>query len=179
MLKNFLNISACVSACAFAFGFVACSDDNTAGVTEDGNPIAFGESSSSVYNGSSSSVVGGSSAVESSSAVQSSSSVVAVPKFDVWNGKTDYKINTGNENTGYWFSFSDDAEGGRSTITWPVPMGNEYTEDVLDPVIDYCEGICGSVELQSLESKPWVALGFTLAEENSTVDISAWWFRYD
>ena len=179
MLKNFLNISACVSACAFAFGFVACSDDNTAGVTEDGNPIAFGESSSSAVGGSSavessSSVVGGSSAVESSSAVQSSSSVVAVPKFDVWNGKTDYKINTGNENTGYWFSFSDDAEGGRSTITWPVPMGNEYSENALDPVFKYCEGVCGSVELQSLESKPWVALGFTLAEENSTVDISAW-----
>ena len=130
MLKNFLNISACVSACAFAFGFVACSDDNTAGVTEDGNPIAHGESSSSAVGGSSavessSSVVGGSSAVESSSAVQSSSSVVAVPKFDVWNGKTDYKINTGNENTGYWFSFSDDY----SRITWPVEMGNEYTAD--------------------------------------------------
>ena len=170
MLKNLLNISACVSACAFAFGFMACSDDNTAGVTEDGNPIAYGESSSSVYDGSSSSVVGGSSAVESSSAVQSSSSVVAVPKFDVWNGKTDYKINTGNENTGYWFSFSDYY----SHITWPVEMGNEYSESNLDPVIDYCGGVCGIAELQSMESKPWVALGFTLAEENSTVDISAW-----
>ena len=88
MLKNLLNISMCVSACAFAFGFVACSDDNTAGVTEDGNPIAHGESSSSAVGGSSavessSSVVGGSSAIESSSAVQSSSSVVAVPKLSI------------------------------------------------------------------------------------------------
>lgn len=164
MLKNLLNISACVSACAFAFGFMACSDDNTAGVTEDGNPIAYGESSSSVYDGSSSSVVGG------SSAVQSSSSVEAVPKFDVWNGKTDYKINTGNENTGYWFSFSDYY----SRITWPVEMGNEYSESNLDPVIDYCGGVCGTVVSEMSESMPWAAVGFTLAEENSTVDISAW-----
>ena len=40
MLKKLLNISACISACSFVFGIVACSDDNTAGVTEDGNPIA-------------------------------------------------------------------------------------------------------------------------------------------
>ncbi len=171
MLKKLLNISACISACSFVFGFVACSDDNTAGVTEDGNPIAYGESSSSVYGESSSSVVGSSSAIESSSAVQSSSSVEAVPKFDLWNGKTDNKINTYNENTGYWFSFSDDYY---SRITWPVEMGNEYTADFLDPVFEYCEGVCGTVELHGSEMMPWAGIGFTLAEENSTVDISAW-----
>ena len=175
MLKKLLDISACISACSFVLGIVACSDDNTAGVVEDGNPIAHGESSSSVVGGSSavessSSVVGGSSAVESSSAVQSSSSVEAVPKFDLWNGKVDYKINTNNDNTGYWFSFSDDY----SRITWPVPMGNDYSDNTLDAVFEHCGGVCGIAELQSLESKPWVALGFTLAEENSTVDISAW-----
>lgn len=163
MLKKLLNISACVSACTLAFGFMACSDDNTAGVTEDGNPIAYGESSSSV--------VGSSSAIESSSAVQSSSSVEAVPKFDLWNGKTDNKINTYNENTGYWFSFSDDYY---SRITWPVEMGNEYTADFLDPVFEYCEGVCGTVELRGSETMPWAGIGFTLAEENSTADISAW-----
>lgn len=177
MLNKLLNISACISACALAFGVVACSDDNSAGVTEDGNPMAYGESSSSIYDGSSSSVVGGSSAVESSSAVQyssavqSSSSVAAVPKFDLWNGKTDNKINTYNENTGYWFSFSDDYY---SRITWPVPMGNEYSEDALEPVFIYCEGVCGTVELRGSETMPWAGIGFTLAEENSTVDISAW-----
>ena len=171
MLKKLLNISACVSACALVFGVVACSDDNSAGVTEDGNPIAYGESSSSIYDESSSSVVGSSSAIESSSAVQSSSSVEAVPKFDLWNGKTDNKINTYNENTGYWFSFSDDYY---SRITWPVEMGNEYTADFLDPVFEYCEGVCGTVELHGSETMPWAGIGFTLAEENSTVDISAW-----
>ena len=48
MLKKLLDISACISACSFVLGIVACSDDNTAGVVEDGNPIAHGESSSSV-----------------------------------------------------------------------------------------------------------------------------------
>ena len=179
MLKKLLDISACISACSFVLGIVACSDDNTAGVVEDGNPIAHGESSSSAVGGSSavessSSVVSGSSAVESSSAALSSSSVVAVPKFDLWNGKVDYKINTNNENTGYWFSYGDDAEGGRSTITWPVPMGNEYSDNTLDAVIEECGGLCGTVELRGSETMPWAGIGFTLAEEGSTVDISAW-----
>ena len=110
MLKKLLDISACVSACTFALGIVACSDDNTAGVVEDGNPIAHGESSSSAVGGSSA-VDCSSSVVNSSSAAQSSSSVESVPKFDLWNGEVDYKINTNNENTGYWFSYGDDAEG--------------------------------------------------------------------
>lgn len=169
MLKKLLDISACISACSFVLGIVACSDDNTAGVVEDGNPIAHGESSSSVVSGSSA-VESSSSVVNSSSAAQSSSSVEAVPKFDLWNGKVDYKINTNNDNTGYWFSFSDDY----SRITWPVPMGNDYSDNTLDAVFEHCGGVCGIAELQSLDSKPWVALGFTLAEENSTVDISAW-----
>ena len=186
MLKKLLDISACISACSFVLGIVACSDDNTAGVVEDGNPIAHGESSSSVVGGSSavessSSVVSGSSAVEScssvvnsSSAAQSSSSVVAVPKFDLWNGKVDYKINTNNENTGYWFSYGDDAEGGRSTISWPVSMGNEYSDNTLDAVFEYCGGMCGTIKLSNAISTPWVGLGIMLAEEDSTADVSAW-----
>ena len=186
MLKKLLDISACISACSFVLGIVACSDDNTAGVVEDGNPIAHGESSSSAVGGSSavessSSVVSGSSAVESSSSVvnsssaaQSSSSVESVPKFDLWNGKVDYKINTNNENTGYWFSYGDDAEGGRSTISWPVPMGNEYSDNTLDAVFEYCGGMCGTIKLSNAISTPWVGLGIMLAEEDSTADVSAW-----
>ena len=179
MLKKLLDISACISACSFVLGIVACSDDNTAGVVEDGNPIAHGESSSSAVGGSSavessSSVVSGSSAVESSSAALSSSSVVAVPKFDLWNGKVDYKINTNNENTGYWFSYGDDAEGGRSTISWPVSMGNEYSDNTLDAVFEYCGGMCGTIKLSNAISTPWVGLGIMLAEEDSTADVSAW-----
>ena len=173
MLKKLLDISACVSACTFALGIVACSDDNTAGVVEDGNPIARGESSSSAVGGSSA-VESSSSVVNSSSAAQSSSSVESVPKFDLWNGKEDYKINTNNENTGYWFSYGDDAEGGLSTISWPVPMGNEYSDNTLDAVIEHCGGMCGTIKLSNAISTPWVGLGIMLAEEDSTADVSAW-----
>ena len=162
MLKKLLNISACVSVCTFALGFIACSEDNAAGVTEDGNPVAYNESSSSV--------VGISSVVESSSASQSSSSVEAVPKLDLWNGKEDYKINTNNENTGYWFSIDDR----KSIVEWPVELGNEYSENLLEPVFLSCEGVCGTVLLQGSEKQPWAGVGFTLAEENSTADVSAW-----
>jgi len=173
MLKKLLDISACVSACTFALGIVACSDDNTAGVVEDGNPIAHGESSSSAVGGSSA-VESSSSVVNSSSAAQSSSSVESVPKFDLWNGEVDYKINTNNENTGYWFSYGDDAEGGQSTISWPVSMGNEYSDNTLDPVFEYCKGVCGTVELRGSETMPWAGIGIMLAEEDSTADVSAW-----
>ena len=173
MLKKLLDISACISACSFVLGIVACSDDNTAGVVEDGNPIAHGESSSSAVGGSSA-VESSSSVVNSSSAAQSSSSVESVPKFDLWNGKVDCKINTNNENTGYWFSYGDDAEGGRSTISWPVPMGNEYSDNTLDAVFEYCGGMCGTIKLSNAISTPWVGLGIMLAEEDSTADVSAW-----
>ena len=171
MNKRILDIF----VCAFLMALAACSDDGKlAGVTEEDNSIAQDESSSSLGLSSSTPVMTVSSS--SMSVLSSSSSgVAATPKFDLWNGADgEYKINTDNEMTGYWYSFGDDAEGGQSSVTYPVPLGNDYSSDFLDPVIDACGGLCGTVELLSDVSTPWAAVGFTLAEEDSTADISSW-----
>ena len=74
-------------------------------------------------------------------------------------------LDAGDETSGYWFSYADDADGGQSKIDWPVERGNEYSPDAFDPVIDYCGGICGTYTLTkgTLEYDPYVGVGFSIA----------------
>ena len=142
-----------------------------------------------------------SSTAESSSSVESSSSALnifssislnsnlRVPEGGLfrWDGADHvYKIETGldaaNKNGGYWFNYDDYADGGTSIIEWAVEPGNEIYDDALDPIIDYCGGVCGTFTLDkgSLTYDPFAGLGFNVAgvPEGSTAadvaDISAW-----
>ena len=105
-----------------------------------------------------------------------------------WDGAaSEYFVNTGLDNgtetAGYWYSYADDADGGLSSVTWPVPLGNEYSTQALDPVIDHCGGVCGNFTLNAgtLEYKPFIGIGFNVAgTENpdggaaTTADATAW-----
>jgi hypothetical protein len=105
-----------------------------------------------------------------------------------WNGADhEYRVETGFDNgtetSGYWYSFADDADGGRSTIEWPVSLGNDYSADAIDPVIDECDGVCGTFVLDAgtLDYKPYVGVGFLVAGSETysggpatTVDASVW-----
>ena len=138
---------------AFLLSLVACSDDNTAGVTEDGNPaIAQGKSSSSAI---------------------SSSGTGTTSTVDLWDGSAgEAHVNTGNKNVGNWYSFGDNTAGGLSMLRYPVNLDNEDSDN-LSPVIQYCEGLCGTIELNNPVAAPWAGVGFAVAEEGSTADISA------
>lgn len=99
--------------------------------------------------------------------------------FQTWFGYNgDYQVITGHDNgtetSGYWFTYDDEMDGGRSTIVWPVLIGNEYNTNALDPVIDYCGGICGTASLDkgNLMYNPFVGLGFLVAGETSATDIT-------
>ena len=90
--------------------------------------------------------------------------------FVTWNGsegvyKIDTELDEANENGGYWFTYGDDADGGASKVEWPVEPGNEYSTDALDPIIDYCGGVCGTFSLNkgTLTYEPFVGVGFNLA----------------
>ena len=106
--------------------------------------------------------------------------------FQTWYGNEGvYRIETGldvgTETSGYWYTFGDDADGGMSTIIWPVPPGNEYSDDAMDPIIDYCGGVCGTYELEQnyLTYNPFVGVAFDVAgpvewgEPAVTADASA------
>ena len=90
--------------------------------------------------------------------------------FVTWNGsegvyKIDTELDSANGNGGYWFTYGDDADGGASKVEWPVEPGNEYSTDALDPIIDYCGGVCGTFSLNkgTLTYEPFVGIGFNLA----------------
>ena len=99
--------------------------------------------------------------------------------FETWVGDAMvYQVNTeldaGGEKSGYWFNYGDDADGGASTITWPVPKGTEWSPDALDPIIDYCSGVCGTFKLSkgTLTYDPFVGVGFNVAgSEDADSDV--------
>lgn len=88
-------------------------------------------------------------------------------KAESWNYS--YRVQTGldagYDDSGYWFAYDDHADGGKSEITWPVKLGNEYDGNAFDPVIDHCQGLCGTVTLNkgTLDKSPSVGVGFNLA----------------
>lgn len=107
-------------------------------------------------------------------------SALAVRCFETWNGIAgDYFVQAGLNNgsvaLGYWFSYGDNFDGGSSAIEWPVAIGNVYSEESLDPVIDHCGGLCGKYNLKkgSLTYDPYVGLGFYLNESSLPIDASS------
>ena len=82
---------------------------------------------------------------------------------------------------GDWVVRPDTAAANRSTIQWPVEIGNAYDDNSLEPVIDACEGICGHVILDadSLEYDPYVDIVVNVGGYDSNgvalpADISSW-----
>ncbi|MBQ7080574.1 MAG: hypothetical protein IJM92_13160 [Fibrobacter sp.] len=108
----------------------------------------------------------------SSSAISPASSNSAPSAFQTWRGTDgDQRIITGVDNgtetSGYWFSYADKADGGESKIIWPVEIGDVYSDESLQPVVEHCNGICGTAALRkgALTYQPFVGVGFTIAGE--------------
>ena len=105
--------------------------------------------------------------------------------FETWYGGYSYQVETGlgtdNNTYGYWYSYNDNDDGGESKVVWPVDLGTEYSETAMDPVIDHCGGICGTVSLSkgSLTYNPFAGIGFNVVGEDASGnpepgDASAW-----
>ena len=96
--------------------------------------------------------------------------------FEPWIGSatpTPYYVNTGLDNdtktAGYWFVKTDEGDGGKSKVVWPVATGNELNKDSLAPIIDFCKGVCGTADLDkgNLTYKPFVSVGFNVVGEGA------------
>ena len=98
--------------------------------------------------------------------------------FETWHGGEDWTpINTGydvgTETSGYWFKYGDDGIGGGSTIIWPIQLDNDWSRSWSDPVIDHCNGICGTAHFNKgdmTEEDPFVGLIFYIAGETNLND---------
>ena len=146
---------------ALLLGVVACSDDNPSGGIDDS--ISEGESNSSIETLSS-----------DDSVIESSSSGAKTARYNLWDPAIDYKVNTGNDSTGFWRTFGDNLFGlqGESKIIFPVELENSSTP--LASVFKHCDGLCGSIQPDYLMLGPWAGVEIQLAKEGSTADISSW-----
>ena len=102
--------------------------------------------------------------------------------FETWNGAEEgsYRVLTeldnGTETSGYWFSYNDKADGGASTVVWPVEPGTTYGgPNALDPIIDECKGVCGTAALDkgTLTYPPFIGIGFNIYGANADDDSKA------
>ena len=79
------------------------------------------------------------------------------------------------EQDGRWFIETDAARGGKSSIAWPVSLGEDSS---LIDVVEFCQGLCGRASLKQGTSQkaPAVAVSFNLAKDpaGNPTYVSAW-----
>ena len=189
-MKLYTRFGALFSATILATFLGACSDDSTSSSSENEIQSSATDSAGA---GNSSSIEPTSSAESSSSTLEGTSSsagaaVLRVPEGALfrWVGADDGSraitgLDNGTETSGYWYWYEDHGDGGNSRIDWPVEV--EYEGDMLKPVIEACQGLCGKFTLDQgdSEEEPFVELGFNLAGTElpnggaaDTTDITAW-----
>jgi len=190
-MKLYTRFGALFSATILATFLGACSDDSTSSSSE--NEIQSSATDSAGAGNSSSSIEPTSSAEPSSSMLEGSSSsagaaVLRVPEGALfrWVGADDGSraitgLDNGTETSGYWYWYNDIVDGGNSRIDWPVEEAEDG--DMLKPVIEACQGLCGKFTLDQSysEEEPFVVLGFNIAGTETfyggsatPADISAW-----
>ena len=146
---------------ALLLGLFACSDDNPSVPLVE--PIADESSSSAEILSSDGGVI-----------ESSSSGAVKTARYNLWDPAVDYKVNTGNDSTGFWQTFGDNLFGhqGDSKIIFPVEL--EKSSTPLASVFKHCDGLCGSIEPDYLVRSPWAGVEIQLAKDGATADISSW-----
>ena len=103
------------------------------------------------------------------------SSAFAAESFVTWNGANgNPQIQTGlgnwTETSGYWFFYTDKNDGDGSNVMWAAAMDPPYY--AFDPVIEECNGFCGTAVLKggSAIEKSFVGFGFSVVGETSDTD---------
>ena len=97
---------------------------------------------------------------------------------DMWCAEIgEYQVHTGCgiDKIGSWSATTDNEDGGSSTVTWPIKLGNDYSTTAVDPIIDEFVGLTAAYHLGENIEKPYVKIGFELDFESvEDFDISIW-----
>ena len=101
----------------------------------------------------------------------------AVLALEPWYGDTEFiktGLDNGLETSGYWYTFTDNKDGGQSIIIMPTQtQAYEATDDyVLSDIIDQCHGVCGDVILKrdTLSYQGFAGVAFNVVGESSPTD---------
>ncbi len=100
--------------------------------------------------------------------------------LETWSGSEGvYQVETGfdegDQTYGYWYDYNDAPDGGTSTVVYPVDKGNAYSDDAMDPIIDFCGGVCGVATMGDGYQYPYVGIGFNIGGGSQNgYDISSW-----
>ena len=168
------------------FGLVACSEMFHFSEITDESGVVLGEknSSSVIFPGTLSS-----SSIESAGSfvMNGNTSIDDACSFSIidnlWYGPEGLmQVETGlgndTETYGYWFSLENTGKTERSRVVWPAEKGNEYSDDALDAIHEFCSGICAELDF---ESAGFAGVGFNVVGEASVFgnalasgDASSW-----
>jgi len=93
----------------------------------------------------------------------------------------DYRVKTGfgeeSDNHGYWHEVTDWFDGGLSEFVYPVSKDASSSNAEMIPIIDACEGLCGtgSLDKGTLTYDPSLGLKFYLSNDSLMEnDVSSW-----
>jgi hypothetical protein len=89
----------------------------------------------------------------------------------LWDGTAgDPQVPTGNKTGGYWYSYTDSGDKGKSVLAWDA-TDDGTSADGLVPVIKECGGLCGSFDLIAGGNpyKPYVGVGFNYSKSANEV----------
>lgn len=94
--------------------------------------------------------------------------------LDLWDGTADAnQVPTGNKTGGYWYSYTDSGDNGKSSFTWAVDVTGE---NGFADLIKECHGICGEFSLivGTNPYKPYVGIGFNYSRSaNEAADATS------
>jgi len=96
--------------------------------------------------------------------------------FDTWYGTTEYvdtELYNATESGGGWYVMDDAVDGGKSNIIWPTALGNEYSTSAVMPVLELCDGLCGTAMLENGFEYPYVMVGFNVVGQTSDTDTTS------
>jgi hypothetical protein len=81
-------------------------------------------------------------------------------------------LDAGTETAGYWLFSDDHQQSGLSKTLLPTRLGNEYWEFGIEPVLEVCNGVCGTAVLDQGTSTatPFISVYINVAGETSTTD---------
>ena len=98
--------------------------------------------------------------------------------FETWLGvaqhsSVDTQLGNATETEGRWYVMSDSIADGKSSIIWPAELGNEYSPTDVTPILERCDGLCGTAMLEKGFEYPYMTVAFNVVGQTSDTDTTS------